>query len=192
MKDVSLWVPAVTQCKSHILKGAKAPHVAGILHRRVRMLRERSDRAVKSYAPLIYRLTNDPVFNDVPLTIQMGQFAVDPEIQSWRDWRLSLCSDQLLQTWLQSMRHTWQWSWPWSGEKMTEREKAVAAPETHFLFKDNFSCLFFFVPDIKNCCHLSFSPLKLVVTRCTTCCQHSSPLQFTLSYVSANMQYVFA
>jgi hypothetical protein len=33
-------------------------------------------------APLIYRLTNDPVFNDVPLTIEMGQFAVDPEIQS--------------------------------------------------------------------------------------------------------------
>jgi hypothetical protein len=68
------------------------------------------------------------VFNDVLLTIQMGQFAVDPEIQPWRVWRLSLCSDQLLQTWLQSLRHTWQWSWPWSGKKMTEREKAVAAP----------------------------------------------------------------
>jgi len=26
---------------------------------------------------------------------------------------------------------------------MTEREKAVAAPETHFLFKYNFSCIFF-------------------------------------------------
>jgi len=141
--NVSLWVPAVTQCQSH-----KERHV-GILYRRLRLLRERSDRAAKCSARFIYRLTNDPVFNDVPRTIQMGQFAVNPEIQSWRDYRLSLCSDQLLQTWLQSMRHTWHWRWPWSGKKMTEREKAVAAPETHFLFKDNFSCLFL-VQDISK------------------------------------------
>lgn len=160
MKDVSLLVPAVTQCKSHILTCAKTPRVVGILHRRVRMLRGRSDRAVKCSAPLIYRLTNDPVFNDVPLTIQMGQFAVDPEIQSWRDWRLSLCSDQLLQTWLQSMRHTWQWSWPWSGKKMTEREKAVAAPETHFLFKEFLLSFFFCTGYKEHCCNLNFSPLK--------------------------------
>ena len=76
--------PAVTQCQSHILTCAKTPHV-GILHRRLRMLRERYDRAAKCSAPLIYKLTNDPVFNDVPLTIQMGQFAVNPETQSWRD-----------------------------------------------------------------------------------------------------------